>query len=171
MESVMGDYSYVVNDSQIIYADIGKFCSFASHTRINPGNHPLEKAVLHHFTYRSYQFGFGEDDEDFFDWRRSKKVRIGHDVWLGHGAVILPGVTIGIGAAVGAGAVVSKDVPPYTIVAGVPAKPIRERFSKEIQAGMFEISWWDWPRNELQSALEDFRELSAEAFVEKYRSR
>ena len=117
-ETVMGDYSYVVNDSSIIYADIGKFCSIAAHTRINPGNHPLHRIALHHFTYRSLGNELGpEDDGEFFDWRRNHKVTLGHDVWIGHGAVILPGVTIGTGAGVGAGAVVSKDVLPFAVVA------------------------------------------------------
>src|SRR5262249_40395391 len=81
-ETVFGDYSYVVNDSSIIYADIGKFCSIAAHTRINPGNHPLDRAALHHFTYRSASYQLGPDDDAaFFDWRRSHKVTMGHDVW------------------------------------------------------------------------------------------
>jgi phosphonate metabolism protein (transferase hexapeptide repeat family) len=168
LESVMGDYSYIVNDGSIAYAAIGKFCSIAAHTCINPGNHPLERSCLHHFTYRSRQYGFGPDDESFFDWRRSHDVRIGNDVWIGHGAVILAGVTIGTGAAVGAGAVVSKDVAEFTVVAGVPAAPIRERFPSEIQKTLLEIAWWDWPRQKLLSALDDFRGLSGEEFALKY---
>src|SRR5262245_28673487 len=104
-ETVFGDYSYVVNDSSIIYAAIGKFCSVAAHTRINPGNHPMERAALHHFTYRSLSYQLGPaDDEAFFEWRRRHQVAMGNDVWIGHGAVILPGVTLGDGAAVGGGA-------------------------------------------------------------------
>jgi phosphonate metabolism protein (transferase hexapeptide repeat family) len=167
-ETVMGDYSYVVNDSQIIYAKIGKFCSIASHTRINPGNHPLDHAALHHFTYRSRQYQFAEDHETFFNWRRSNQVTIGHDVWIGHGAVVLPGVNIGTGSAIGAGAVVTKDVPPFMVVVGVPAVRIRERFSRAIQEAILRIKWWNWPRNQLKSALKDFRTLSAEKFVSKY---
>jgi phosphonate metabolism protein (transferase hexapeptide repeat family) len=164
----MGDYSYIVNDGDIAYATIGKFCSIASHTRINPGNHPLERACLHHFTYRSRQYGFGPEDESFFDWRRSHDVCIGHDVWIGHGAVILPGVTIGTGAVVGAGAVVSKDVADFTVVAGVPAIPTRERFSKEVQEALLDIAWWDWPRKKLRYALDDFRRLGGREFAHKY---
>jgi phosphonate metabolism protein (transferase hexapeptide repeat family) len=168
-ETSFGDYSYVVNDSSIIYANIGKFCSIAAHTRLNPGNHPLDRAALHHFTYRSESYQLGpSDDAAFFDWRRSHKVTLGHDVWIGHGAVILPGVTLGTGAAIGAGAVVSKDVPPYAVVAGVPAKIIRYRFDARMQEALQRIAWWDWTRDQLTAALPDFRALSIEAFVEKY---
>ena len=168
MESAFGDFSYVVNDCHIIYADIGKFCSIAAFSRINPGNHPLQRAALHHFTYRSRQFRFGEDDVGFFQWRRSHPVKIGHDVWVGHGAIVLPGVVIGAGAAIGAGAVVTKDVPPFTVAAGVPAQPIRERFPKEIQEALLRIAWWDWSHRQLQDALNDFRRLDAVGFAEKY---
>ena len=96
--------------------------------RINPGNHPLWRAALHHFTYRSRSYDLHpEDDREFFDWRRAHPVVLGDDVWIGHGAILLPGVKIGTGAVVGAGAVVTKDVPPFTIVAGVPAKTLRRR--------------------------------------------
>src|SRR5579862_7016673 len=109
-ESEMGDYSYVANDSDIIYTKIGKFCSIAAHTRINPGNHPMQRASQSHFTYRASAYFPGEADETaFFDWRRSLPVTIGHDVWIGHGAIILPGRAIGAGAVVAAGAVVTRD--------------------------------------------------------------
>src|SRR5215471_10604832 len=165
-ESVMGDYSYVVNDSSIIYSRIGKFCSIAAHTRINPGNHPMERVALHHFTYRSKSYQLGdEDDHEFFDWRRSHTVVLGDDVWIGHGAVILPGVTIGTGAAIGAGAVVSKDVPDFAVVAGVPARTIRFRFDENTQEALLRIAWWDWSRDQLSAALPDFRNLGIQDFV------
>src|SRR5262245_40571813 len=167
-ETTFGDYSYVVNDSSIIYAEIGKFCSIAAHTRLNPGNHPLERAALHHFTYRSESDQLGpSDDSGFFDWRRGHAVTLGHDVWIGHAAIVLPGVTLGTGAAVGAGAVVSRDVPPFAVVAGVPAKLIRYRFDERMQEALQRIAWWNWTREQLTAALPDFRSLSIEAFVEK----
>ena len=168
-ETNFGDYSYVCNGCQIIYAEIGKFCSIASHVRINPGNHPLNRAALHHFTYRSSSYNLAEtDDIAFFNWRRAHKIIIGHDVWIGHGAIVLPGVTIGTGAAIGAGAVVTKDVAPFTVVAGVPAKVIRRRVSKETETGLMRIQWWDWSREQLKKALGDFRTLDADSFVHKY---
>ena len=168
-EVSMGAYSYIVNDSSAAYAEIGKFCSIARDVRINPGNHPTWRAAQHHFSYRAVSYAMGpEDDAEFFEWRRSHNVVIGHDVWVGHGVTVLPGVRIGTGAVLGAGAVVSRDVPDFTIVAGVPNKPIRERFPKPVQEGLLAIAWWDWEHDRLADALEDFRRLDADAFVEKY---
>lgn len=168
-ETVFGRYSYIINDSSIAYARIGNFCSIARQTRINPGNHPTWRAAQHHFSYRARSYALGEeDDHDFLQWRRDHQVSIGHDVWIGHGATVLPGVTIGTGAVVGAGAVVSKDVPDFTIVAGVPSKPIRERFPREVQDGLLALAWWSWGHERLAEALEDFRHLDAAAFVAKH---
>ena len=111
LDVAMGDYSYVVNDAQITYTTIGKFCSIAAMTRINPGNHPMHRATQAHFTYRASAYFPGESDEaEFFAWRKSHRVHIGHDVWIGHGAIVLPGRSIGTGAVIAAGAIVTKDV-------------------------------------------------------------
>jgi len=171
LEVTMADYSYVVNDAQITYTTIGKFCSIAAMTRINPGNHPMHRASQAHFTYRASSYFPGEsDDADFFAWRRGHHVHIGHDVWIGHGAVILPGRSIGTGAVVAAGAIVTKDVPAYTIVAGNPARPVRRRFSETIAGRLAELTWWDWDHETLRRALPDFRKLDVERFLDKYES-
>ena len=167
-ECSFGDYAYVVNDSDIIYTDVGKFCSIAAHTRINPGNHLTDRVAMSHFTYRSSAYGLGEDDPAFFDWRRSFRCRLGHDVWIGHGAVVLPGVSMGNGAVAGAGAVVTKDVPAWTIVVGNPARVLRPRFNDAVAEALERIAWWDWTHDALRAAMGDFRALSAEAFVERY---
>jgi phosphonate metabolism protein (transferase hexapeptide repeat family) len=160
-----------VNDSQITYTTIGKFCSIAAMTRINPGNHPMQRASQAHFTYRASSYFPGEsDDAEFFAWRREHHVHIGHDVWIGHGAVILPGRSIGTGAVVAAGAIVTKDVPAYTIVAGNPARPVKRRFSESVAERLAGLAWWDWDHETLRRALPDFRKLDVEAFLEKYRA-
>ncbi len=169
LEVEMGDYSYVVNDSDIAYAHIGKFCSIAAMTRLNPGNHPTWRASQSHFLYRASAYFPGEEDEaDFFQWRRDQRLTMGHDVWIGHGAVVLAGRSIGTGAVVAAGAVVSKDVPPYAIVAGVPARIVKWRFPEDIAARLQALGWWDWTHEQLRAALPDFRSLPIEAFLEKY---
>lgn len=168
-ESTMGDYSYVVNDANVIYTTIGKFCSIAAMTRINPGNHPMHRASQSHFTYRAAAyFDDAEDDAAFFDWRRAHAVTIGHDVWIGHGAIVLAGRSIGTGAVVAGGAVVTKDVAPYTIVAGNPARPVRRRFSEDVAERLQALGWWDWDHARLRAALADFRDLSVEAFLDTY---
>jgi phosphonate metabolism protein (transferase hexapeptide repeat family) len=171
-DSEIGDYSYVVRDSEIWCATIGKFVNIASHARINAPNHPTWRATLHHFTYRAENYWpDAEAEAGFFEWRRSHAVRIGHDVWIGHGATILPGVTVGNGAVIGAGAVVSRDVEAYTIVAGVPAKLIRRRFPVEIGERLDALAWWDWSHAALRAALADFRTLSIEDFLTRYETR
>jgi len=167
LESSLGDYSYVMEHSQVIYSEVGKFCSIASYVRLNPGNHPLDRPSSHHFTYRASQYALGEDDQAFFAWRREHTVRIGHDVWIGHGATLLPGIKVGNGAAVGAGAIVTRDVESYTVVAGIPAKPLRLRFDPEIAGRLEALAWWDWPREYLEQRWLDFRG-DVRAFLEKY---
>ncbi|WP_436638160.1 DapH/DapD/GlmU-related protein [Microbaculum sp. FT89] len=168
-ESTVGDYSYMMRECEVWAARIGKFVNIASHARINATNHPVWRATLHHFTYRAGDYFEDAGTETaFFDWRRDNAVTIGHDVWLGHGVTILPGVSIGNGAVIGAGAVVSRDVPAYAIVGGVPAKFIRWRFPEEIGNRMDRLAWWDWPHARLRTALADFRTLDAEAFLDRY---
>ena len=167
-EVAFGDYSYIVSDSSAVWATVGKFCSIAQGARINPGNHATWRASQHHFTYRAEMFDLGEDDDDFFQWRRDHWVMIGNDVWIGHGVTVLPGVTIGDGAVVGAGAVVSKDVTPYEIVGGVPARHLKRRFTEAQAEALHRIAWWDWSHEALRAALPDIRRLSIDAFIERY---
>ena len=163
----VGDYSYFAGYNQVYYANIGKFCSVASFARINTTNHPTYTRIAqHHFTYRSKVFGFGEDDAEFFAQRKERSVTIGHDVWVGHNSTIMPGVTIGNGAVVGAGAVVTKDVEPYSVVVGVPARKIKMRFPGELILKIEKSKWWDWDYHTIKERLSDFRDM--ESFVRKY---
>lgn len=166
-ESVIGDYSYLMQDCGVWGSTIGKFVNIAAGVRINATNHPVSRAALHHFTYRAGDyFDDAEDEADFFAARRARRVTIGHDAWIGHGATVLPGVAVGNGAVIGAGAVVTKDVSPYSIVGGVPARLIRERFAPAVGERMDRLAWWDWPHGRLRAALDDFRRLDAEAFLD-----
>ena len=167
--SVFGDYSYCDRFADIANARIGKFANIAAFARIGATDHPLHTAACHHFLYRSSDYWDDTArDEAFFAHRKSRIAHIGHDTWIGAGAMIKPEVTLGDGAVVAAGAVVTKDVDPYTIVAGTPAKPLRYRQPRQIADRLIALAWWDWPHDALRMALEDFRTLKAEAFLEKY---
>ncbi|ASP21583.1 bifunctional N-acetylglucosamine-1-phosphate uridyltransferase/glucosamine-1-phosphate acetyltransferase [Antarctobacter heliothermus] len=167
-ESTMGDWSYITQDCNVVWTTIGKMCSIANAARINPGNHPTWRAIQHHSVYRAEAYGLGEDDTEFFGWRRADHVTIGHDVWIGHGVTVTAGVTIGDGAVVGAGAVVTRDVAPYTVVGGVPARVIKHRFDAAQSEALQEIAIWDWSREKYRAALPDIRDLNIDAFIEKY---
>ena len=167
--STLGDYSYCDRYADIANAQIGKFANIAAFSRIGATDHPLHTAACHHFLYRSADYWDDtERDEAFFEHRKSRIAHIGHDTWIGAGAMIKPEVVLGDGAVVASGAVVTKDVDPYTIVAGTPAKPLRLRQPREIADRLIALAWWDWPHDALRAALEDFRALEAEAFLEKY---
>lgn len=167
LESRIGDYTYTMDDVTINYAEVGKFTSIASHVCINPVDHPMDRVTQHHMTYRRAAFGFAEtNDEDIFNWRRGNRVTIGHDVWIGHGAIVMKGVHIGTGAVIGSGAIVTKDVAPYTVVVGVPAKPLKQRFPQEIIDALFKIAWWDWPRELLEERFHELNDITG--FIKKY---
>jgi acetyltransferase-like isoleucine patch superfamily enzyme len=112
---------------------------------------------------------FGLDtrnDEEFFDQRRAHRCRIGHDVWIGHAAVVLPGVSIGTGAVVGAGAIVTRDVEPFQVVVGVPARPMRFRFTEEERRRILQSQWWEWDHQLLLARWRDLCDLKT--FLKKY---
>ncbi|MGH4118192.1 DapH/DapD/GlmU-related protein [Clostridium sp.] len=163
----LDDYSYTGQFCFVQNAEIGKFSNIAAMVRIGPTDHPIDRPTLHHFTYRSDMYGFCDsEDTEFFKSRSSRKTYIGHDTWIGHGAIIMPGVTIGNGAIVGSGAVVTKDVAPYTIVAGVPSKLIRKRFSEDVIFKLEQIKWWDWSYAKIKENFKDFL-LDIDSFVLK----
>ena len=167
--STFEDYAYCDRLADIANTTLGKFANIAALTRIGPTDHPHQNASLHHFLYRSrYYWDDVEDDEAFFDWRKSRRTVIGPDTWLGHGVIVKPEVTIGAGAIIASGAVVTRDVAPYMIMAGVPAVPLRARFPAPVADRLMALAWWDWTHEALRAALLDFRALPAEAFLEKY---
>lgn len=140
-------YHYPINHDRLV---IGKFCSIACGAKFlfNSANHTMQSLSTYPFPLFFEEWGL--DIQNVSDsWDNKGDIVIGNDVWVGYEAVILAGVTIGDGAIIGARAVVTKDVPPYTIVGGIPAKPIRKRFSEETISELLKLGWWDWPRERI----------------------
>lgn len=167
--STIGDYSYLQEYVFVADTTIGKFTAIAAFVRIGPPDHPMDRISQHRFSYvPEYYWPEETRDHAFFAERRNSRCTIGNDVWIGHNVTVLSSITIGNGAVLAAGAVVTRDVAPYTIVAGVPARPIRRRFPEEIAARLERLAWWDWPDDDVRRANRDVRDLSAEAFLAKY---
>ncbi len=145
-------YHYPINGDRLI---IGKFCSIACGAKFlfNSANHSLTSLSIYPFPIFFEEWGL-DRAQVTRAWDHKGDIVIGNDVWIGYEAVILAGVTIGDGAIIGTRAVVTKDVPPYTIVGGVPAKPIRKRFSDDTIAALLALRWWDWPEERIAAHLD-----------------
>lgn len=144
-------YHYPVNGDRL---KIGRFCSVACGAKFlfASANHTMRSLSTYPFPIFFEEWGL--DAADVADaWDNRGDIVIGNDVWIGFEAVILGGVTVGDGAVIGARAVVTKDVPPYTIVGGVPAKPIRKRFSDEVISRLLKLQWWNWPEERIRKNL------------------
>lgn len=148
--SSIGRYSSIGRNATIHNAKIGAFCSISWNVTIGATSHPVSHPSTHAFPYVS-RYQFVKDDH-----RIVQGTVVGSDVWIGANAIILPGVTIGNGAVIGAGSVVTKDVPSYFIVAGVPAKQIGERFDREVASLLESISWWDWDEDRIKTNMDFF---------------
>lgn len=142
-------YHYPVNRDRLV---IGKFCSIACGARflLNSANHTLDSLSTYTFPLFPEEWDLGLPPAA--SWDNKGDIVIGNDVWIGYEAVILAGVTIGDGAVIGARAVVTSDVPPYTIVGGVPARPIRPRFPQAEIDALLSLKWWDWPVEKIAAA-------------------
>ena len=144
-------YHYPINHERLI---IGKFCSIACGVKFlfNCANHTLKSLSTYTFPlfYEEWEL---EKSDVASAWDNKGDIVIGNDVWIGFEAVILAGVKIGDGAIIGARAVVTKDVPPYSIVGGIPAKVIRKRYSPDIIEQLLSLKWWDWTKEKIKRNL------------------
>jgi len=157
----IGKYTYISNNVYINNCLIGKFCSIASNCAIGLDDHNYKVVSNHYFLYKA-KYKFIKNDLKHSD----NITNIGNDVWIGFGAFIKAGVKIGDGSIIGANAVVTKDIPPYAIVGGVPAKIIKYRFPKDIIAKLKRIAWWDWDEKTIKNRINDFYNIND--FIKKY---
>ena len=144
-------YHYPINRDRLV---IGKFCSIACGAKFlfNSANHALRS--LSNYTFPLFFEEWGLNKKNVASaWDNKGDIIIGNDVWIGYEAVIMAGVHIGDGAVIAARAVVTKDVPPYTIVGGTPARKIRMRFEEETIAKLQQIQWWNWPVEKIRRSL------------------
>lgn len=168
--STVGSYNYL-NE-----AKIGSFCSLGSHIYILSATHPVDGVFVSTsqcFFKTEFPMPLIRDDQTVFKEKKLTKggfsCEIGNDVWIGSNVLILGGVTIGDGAVVGAGSVVTKNVEPYSIVAGNPAKTIRKRFGDETINELLKIQWWNWPLHIIAKRTSDFNNVST--FIKKYKKK
>ena len=153
----------------IMHTIIGKFTSIAWGVTIGPGDHDYGRATMHDFLYNDY-CDLRPSGSDVPYNRFEKKSVIGNDVWVGANVTMVRGVEIGDGAVVGANSTVTRDVPPYAIVAGSPAKIIRYRFSPEIISEMLSLLWWEFPRSVIAENYQVFAQEDIYSVVEQLKS-
>lgn len=156
-------YHYPINRDRL---NMGKFCSIACGAKFlfTSANHTQRSLSTYPFPIFFEEWDLNEKDITSA-WDRKGDIIIGSDVWIGYEAVIMSGVTIGDGAIIGARSVVTKDIPPYTIVGGVPARQIRRRFSDEIIAALLDLKWWDWPTEKIARKIEAIKNGDMKALV------
>ena len=145
-------YRYPINGDKL---KVGKFCSIACGAKFlfTSANHTMHSISTYPFPIFFEEWGLDVTNITSA-WDNKGDIVIGNDVWIGYEAIVLSGVTIGDGAIIGTRAVVTKDVPPYTIVGGIPAKPIRKRFSDEVISKLLELQWWNWPENRIKENID-----------------
>ena len=166
LDSYIDSFTYIFDDTVVSKVVIGKFCSIGQNCKFRLGIHPSRDFVSTHpiFFSTKKQVGVTFADKDYFE--EEKGIKIGNDVWIGANVIILDGVTIGDGAIIGAGAVVTKDVPPYSIYGGVPAKLIRYRFEQKTIDFLVNFKWWDKDEEWLKTNFQDFHNI--DKFVQRY---
>lgn len=158
--STIGSYTYVGPGARIIYADVGRFCSIAGDSIVGMGSHPIDFISSSPIFYSSSNSTGQSWIKDNIHYKEYERVKIGNDVWIGSRAMIMCGVSVGNGAIIAAGAVVTKDVPPYAIVGGIPARIIKYRFTQTIIDSLSESEWWNKDATILKDNIQFFQSSS-----------
>lgn len=156
-------YQYPINNDKLL---IGKFCSIACKSKflMTSGNHTMKS--LSTYTFPIFYEEWGGDVSHITEaWDNKGDIVIGNDVWIGYNAIIMSGVKVGDGAIIGTRAIVTNDVPPYTIVGGIPAKVIKKRFSDDIILKLLKIKWWDWPVEKIQANIKHIQSGNIDKLV------
>lgn len=167
MGTTIGAHSYTGKNVTLIHASIGNFCSVSWNVSIGGANHEMNCVTTHSFLYNVNSCLHPESEPPAYDRFRNQPCVIGHDVWIGTGAIILRGVEVGTGAVIGAGSVVTKNVPPYAVVCGNPAKIIRYRFDEAVINQMLQLKWWDWPDKKIRTHFDFMKSIPTEDSVLK----
>jgi acetyltransferase-like isoleucine patch superfamily enzyme len=150
--SNIGDYSSIGRNSTLVHATLGRYCSVSWNVTIGATQHPMNRISSHAFPYVK-KFGFVTQDHRF-----ATGTQVGHDVWIGANGVVMPGIKIGNGAVIGASSVVTKDIPDFAIVAGIPAKVVRYRFPEEVIARLNKSAWWNLEPDLIRKHIADWQE-------------
>jgi len=165
--SNIGDYSRIRHFSTLHYTTVGKFSAIGKNSRIGIGRHPVNLLSTNLIFYKKNQIK--NNWARPINFQEYKKIVIGNDVWIGENSTVMGGVTIGDGAIIASKAVVTKDVPPYAIVGGIPAKIIKYRFEEQVINKLLEIKWWDLPEEKIEEKLEVFTLFNVNnKILEKY---
>jgi acetyltransferase-like isoleucine patch superfamily enzyme len=162
--STIGAYSYVGRNSRIVHADIGRFCSIASETKVGMGTHTLDKLSTSPI-FTEKKNGTAHSWTCVSNVNPYKRVTVGNDVWIGVRVMIMGGVSIGDGAVIAAGSIVTKDIPPYSVAAGVPAKVIRYRFPQDVINRLEALKWWNLPDEVLKEHIHLFQQENIDVDV------
>lgn len=162
-DSKIDDYSYIGRNGLIMNTEIGKYCSIADDCKIGCAEHPIEwvsTSPVFHKGRNILRKNFNQ-----IEYKTNKRTIIENDVWIGNNVLIKAGIRVGNGAIIGMGSIVTKDVEPYSIIAGVPAKKIRDRFSEENKKALLDTKWWEWSDEIIEKCSDNINDV--QKFLDK----